>query len=41
MSVYMKEVTVKHDIESRYEKTGLRGFRPGPTKPGCTVTEDG
>ena len=23
------------------EKTGLRGFRPGPTQPVCTATEDG
>ena len=27
--------------EPRCEKTGLRGFRPGTTQPGCTVTEDG
>ena len=27
--------------EPRCEKTGLRGFGPGPTKPGCTATEDG
>ena len=28
--------------EPRYEKTGLRGFRPGTThKPGCAITEDG
>ena len=26
--------------EPRYEKTGLWGFRPGPTQPGCTATED-
>ena len=27
--------------EPRRQKTGLRGFRPGPHKPGCTATEDG
>ena len=27
--------------EPRSEKTGLRGFRPGQHKPGCTATEDG
>ena len=26
--------------EPRYEKTGLRGFRPGP-KADCIATEDG
>ena len=27
--------------EPRCEKTGLWGFQPGVTQPGCTVTEDG
>ena len=27
--------------EPRCEKTGFRGFRPGPTQTGCTVIEDG
>ena len=27
--------------EPRCEKTGLRGFRPGPTQPGCTAIEEG
>ena len=27
--------------EPRCEKTGLRGFRPGPTQTVCTSTEDG
>ena len=27
-------------VEPRCEKTGLRAFRPGPTKPGCAATED-
>ena len=27
--------------EPHCEKTGLRGFRPGPTQTGHTVTEDG
>ena len=26
--------------EPRCEKTGLRGFRPGPTQTGCAATED-
>ena len=26
--------------EPRYEKTGLRGFRPGRHTPGCAATED-
>ena len=25
----------------RHEKTCLRGFRPGPTQTGHTITEDG
>ena len=28
-------------FEPRSEKTGIRGFRPGPTKPNCTATEYG
>ena len=28
------EVTVKQLVEPRREKTGLRGFRPGPTQTG-------
>ena len=31
----------RKSFEPRSEKTGLQGFRPGPTKPGCTATEDG
>ena len=27
--------------EPRYEKTGLRSFRPGQTKPVCIAIDDG
>ena len=27
--------------EPRHEKNCIEGFRPGPTKPGHTTTEDG
>ena len=35
-----------HDLHGRFneprcEKTGLRGFRPGPTQTYCTAREDG
>ena len=28
-------------IEPHHDITCIRGFRPGPTKPGCIVTEGG
>ena len=31
----------RQQYEPRSEKTGLRGFRPGPTQTSCTATEDG
>ena len=32
---------VDSQFEPRCEKTSIRGFRPGPTQPGCTTTQYG
>ena len=35
-------LSLRVSFEPRSEKTGLRGFRPGPTHiPGCTAKKDG
>ena len=34
-------LVILQEQEPRREKTGLRGFRPGPTQTGCTAIEDG